>query len=148
MARPFQSRNNQVQVEIDTRRLNQILRDLPGNARAAVATIAHEIEGQAKVSMGEEKHGEVYLVQGGIEHQASAPGEAPAMDTGNLVNSIQVEMTGPAAAVVYTNVEYALYLEFGTIDMEPRPFLQPAVDAVTEAVAQDPARYFADVVGG
>ncbi len=146
MARPF--RNRAVTVEIDTRRLNQILRELPGNARSAVATIAHEVEAKAKVSMGTEKHGESYAVGGVAPHQASAPGEAPAIDTGNLVNSIQVELTGPAAAVVYTNVEYAPYLEFGTIDMEPRPFLQPAVDAVTAAVAQDPARYFADVVGG
>jgi phage gpG-like protein len=146
MTSPLRSR--EVHVEINTRRLNQILRDLPGNAHNAVATIAREIEGKAKISIGEEKHGAIYLVQGGIEHQASAPGEAPAIDTGNLVNSIQVEMTGPAAAVVFTNVEYAPYLEFGTIEIAPRPFLQPAVDAITEAVAQDPRRYFREVVEG
>ncbi len=148
MARPFQSRSNNVQVTVNTSRLNQILRDLPGNQRAAVKRLAFEIEGKAKASMGQEKHGEVYLRPGGIEHRASAPGEAPAIDTGNLVNSIATELTGPASAVVFTNVEYAPYLEFGTKDIAPRPFLQPAVEAVTAALERDPRSYFEDVVGG
>lgn len=147
MARPFQSRGNSVQVDVDTRRLNRILRSLPGNRRAAIDRIAKEIEGKAKASMGAEKHGETYYVQG-KEHIASAPGEAPAIDTGNLVNSIRSEMLNDQTGIVFTNVEYAPYLEFGTSDMAPRPFLQPAVDAVTTAVERNPSRYFGDVVTG
>lgn len=34
------------------------------------------------------------------------------------------------AVRVGTNVNYASFLEFGTVDMDPRPFLRPAIDFV------------------
>lgn len=61
----------------------------------------------------------------------SAPGEAPAVDTGRLRASIthRIEHDGDeSAAYVGTNVEYAPYLEFGTIRMAPRPFMVPAIE--------------------
>lgn len=63
-------------------------------------------------------------------HQASAPGEAPATDTGNLVNSVQTRRTGDLAAEVSASAEYGAALEFGTEDghIAPRPFLGPALD--------------------
>lgn len=60
-------------------------------------------------------------------HTASAPGEAPATDTGRLANSIQADIQGKQATV-FTNTEYAPWLEFGTQDMEPRPFMFPAME--------------------
>lgn len=65
------------------------------------------------------------------KHRASAPGEAPASDTGYLVNSIRtrydvVALTG----TVVVGAEYGRFLEFGTQNMEPRPFLRPALDTV------------------
>ena len=60
-------------------------------------------------------------------HKASAPGEAPATDTGLLANSIQADIEG-RQATVFTNTEYAPWLEFGTQDMEPRPFMFPAME--------------------
>ena len=60
-------------------------------------------------------------------HKASAPGEAPATDTGRLANSIQADIQGKQATV-FTNTEYAPWLEFGTQDMEPRPFMFPAME--------------------
>ena len=64
-------------------------------------------------------------------HQASAPGEAPATDTGNLANSIQTQMTGQLSAEVAVASECGAALEFGTEDgqIAPRPFLGPALDA-------------------
>lgn len=61
-------------------------------------------------------------------HQASAPGEAPASDTGFLVNnrSIKVDTLTLRASLTF-HAEYALYLEFGTDRMEPRPFARPAL---------------------
>jgi HK97 gp10 family phage protein len=65
-------------------------------------------------------------------HQASAPGEAPATDTGTLVSSIEskveVGWLDIASAVVWTEKPYAKWLEFGTTRMEPRPFFTPAVE--------------------
>jgi len=61
------------------------------------------------------------------KHRASAPGEAPATDTGRLANSIQADIQGKQATV-FTNLEYAPWLEFGTQEMEPRPFMVPAME--------------------
>jgi len=72
------------------------------------------------------RSGRVYIRAGRIHH-ASAPGEPPAIDTGNLINSIQVEPTR-TGAVVYSTSEYAPHLEFGTVKMGARPFFQPAVE--------------------
>ena len=60
-------------------------------------------------------------------HRASAPGQAPATDTGRLVSSISQERTGHAEAEVGSTVEYSKFLEFGTRDMDERPWLRPAV---------------------
>lgn len=88
---------------------------------------ARVVETHAKVSMAGSKHGRTYT-RGNREHTASAPGEAPAIDIGNLVSSIQVLEATPIHAVVGTAAEYAEHLEFGTSRMEPRPFLRPALD--------------------
>jgi HK97 gp10 family phage protein len=60
-------------------------------------------------------------------HRASAPGEAPATDTGRLVGSINASVEGKTAEVV-ADTEYATWLEFGTQDMGARPFMAPAVE--------------------
>lgn len=79
-------------------------------------------------------------------HRASAPGQPPAIWTGQLYASISKQRTGPTSGAVYTGVEHARYLEYGThkrgklkrsktgqflgghIDagMRPRPFMRPA----------------------
>jgi HK97 gp10 family phage protein len=60
----------------------------------------------------------------------SAPGQPPAIDTGNLANSITEQMTGPGEGEVDVGAEYGIYLEMGTAKMAPRPFLAPAVETV------------------
>lgn len=63
--------------------------------------------------------------------QRSAKLRAP-VDTGALRNSINTTVTehvgGGASAEVGPEVDYAPFLEFGTVRMEPRPFLGPAFD--------------------
>ena len=69
--------------------------------------------------------------QGGREyaHTASAPGDAPNTDTGALVKSIAVEPQQPELEMfIGSGLEYAPYLEYGTKRMQPRPWLQPALD--------------------
>lgn len=95
-------------------------------ANQAVRSTIADIEGRAKTSMTGPKTGLLYHRPGGKAHQASAPGEPPAVDTGNLMNSLQSEMTGATSGVVYTVAEYAPALEMGSVRMEARPFLTPA----------------------
>src|SRR5262245_7162584 len=73
------------------------------------------------------KTGRIYTRRG-VEHQASAPGEAPATDTGRLVNSITTEYDEQnLSGKVSANTEYAEYLEYGTARMDARPFMRPAL---------------------
>lgn len=82
------------------------------------------------------KTGRIYPRRG-IEHQASAPGEAPASDTGRLVNSIRTSYdVAKLTAYISADANYAGYLEFGTQKMEPRPFLRPALANVRDRVQQ------------
>lgn len=76
---------------------------------------------------GTNSKGKDYLSVGAKLHRASAPGEAPAVDTGNLTNSVEVRMTGKTTAEITFTAEYAAALEFGGAHVAPRPFLGPSV---------------------
>lgn len=106
--------------------------------RTAQGAVAH-----AKVSMAEPKSGRTYP-RGAVRrgkgekrrvvayrfHRASAPGEAPAIDTGHLVNSFFTKKLGRLVRIIGVNAEYAAALEFGTERIAPRPYLRPALNAV------------------
>lgn len=72
------------------------------------------------------KSGRIYK-RGDGYHQASAPGEAPASDSGRLAGDVSMSIKGLVARVG-TNVEYGRYLEFGTMNILERPWLRPALD--------------------
>ena len=72
---------------------------------------------------------EIALEAIGQQGEANAKFEITAMgavDTGNLRNSI-THTTDDDAAYVGTNVEYAGYVEFGTVKMPARPYLENAL---------------------
>ena len=62
------------------------------------------------------------------EHRASAPGQAPASDTGNLVSKIIVRQKSQDVTSVESNANYSAFLEYGTSKMQPRPFMLPAFE--------------------
>lgn len=81
------------------------------------------------------RSGRTYLGDG-VVHQASAPGEPPASDTGELAASIEIDegdRTTAASAklgvYVTATADYAAPLELGTSITAPRPFLAPALRA-------------------
>jgi HK97 gp10 family phage protein len=116
-----------------TEELKRALREFGLQADRKIADIvrgtAQNVRSHAiKAVQRGRKSGEVYeKYQPKRTHRASAPGQAPATDTGALVRSIQADIRGRSAEVA-ANVDYAVYLEFGTQDMEPRPFLFPALE--------------------
>lgn len=59
-------------------------------------------------------------------HRASAPGEAPANDSGDLISSAIAKSSGVTGTVTFGE-DYASALEYGTFRMAPRPYLGPAV---------------------
>jgi HK97 gp10 family phage protein len=75
-----------------------------------------------RLILGTPKTGHIYG-----DHQASAPGEPPASDTGRLIRSVDVRhKPGTATAIVGVGAEHAKYLEFGTAQMAARPAFRPA----------------------
>ena len=124
-------------VKIVKTNVKEVLESLSGDQLGrAVMAGAFVLETKIKVSMSASSHsGKMYA-----GHRASAPGETPAVDTGNLVNSIKSELVSSsdtdAWANVGTGVEYAEYLEFGTSRMEARPFMRPAYDENVEQITE------------
>ena len=61
------------------------------------------------------------------------------VDTGKLRASITTEV-GNLEAEVGTNVEYALYVEFGTSKQSAQPFMRPALDKAITQLNRDMAK--------
>jgi len=64
-----------------------------------------------------------------VTHKASAAGEYPATDTGFLASNISskvslVELEG----VVTSSAPYSKHLEYGTTNMQARPFMFPSLE--------------------
>jgi len=65
----------------------------------------------------------------GKPHQASAPGEPPAVDTGELRQSVRWTIEGSGTEVtgtVGTKKKHGKMLEFGTTKIKARPWLHPS----------------------
>lgn len=66
------------------------------------------------------------LTRIGLSAEGYAKKECP-VDTGNLRNSITHEVVQSEKAVyIGTNVEYAAYVELGTVRTKAKPYLKPA----------------------
>ena len=93
------------------------------------------VEGEAKKSIASgNKSGRTYM-RGGKPHTASASGEAPATDTGKLIEGITTKVKTEGTKVIgqiiansFNVTPYAKDLEFGTTNMRPRPYMQPALE--------------------
>lgn len=63
-----------------------------------------------------------------VTHQASAPGEPPAADTGTLAREIQVSYDLPRlTGIINAGAGYSAALEWGTNRIAARPFMRPAL---------------------
>lgn len=84
------------------------------------------------------KTGTIKTFKGMKAHQASAVGEAPAVDTGRLISSIMPvtkQETGHATIAVMCN--YAEALDKGVPGrMRPRPFSEPAIEKARPVIVQ------------
>lgn len=90
-----------------------------------IRAASQEAESLTKNILSQPGRGKIYD-RGNFEHRASAPGDAPAPDTGRLRNSVSHDVVATqngAKGTVSVNTEYAAALELGTENIEPRPYL-------------------------
>jgi phage gpG-like protein len=99
-------------------------------SKAVVATALEALTDVRKAIQGPPKTGREYPrgANGDKIHRASAPGEAPATDTGALVSSTYLSRIDDTTQAIGSRLDYAFFLEFGTLRMEPRPSWVPAAE--------------------
>lgn len=102
---------------------------LPNIVRNAVLEALHEMAERTKeeiikiITTGS-RTGKVYSRNGRM-HVASAAGEPPANDTGELVSSVYGEVDSDSLTMeAGADAAHAKWLEFGNERIEPRPFLR------------------------
>jgi len=126
-----------MEVRIKVRNLERVLKslntlgkDMLPEFREVIMGGAQQIRGEAIQSIQTgSKSGIVYQKYNPKrEHRASAPGESPASDTGNLVSKIKVKQKTKDRVWVESNADYSAYLEYGTSKMQPRPYMLPAFE--------------------
>lgn len=107
--------------------LKRLRQKIPDALRDVIRGIAYDVRNSAMTAITSgPKTGHTYK-RGGVSHQASAPGEAPASDTGDLLDHITVAAR-PRYTDVGAEVLHGLYMEEGTKTVEPRPWLLPSYE--------------------
>ena len=98
--------------------------------KAVAATALEALTDVRRAIQGPPKTGREYPrgANGEKIHRASAPGEAPATDTGALVSSTYFTKVDDYTSAIGSRLDYAFWLEFGTLRMEPRPSWVPAAE--------------------
>ena len=115
-------------------RTQAVLRDYEGDLRALVGRAANLVRNTAVQSINQgAKSGVIYEKYNPRRtHRASAAGEPPATDTGQLVRSITMSVEGTegeVVGVIRASAPYAAMLEFGTSNIAPRPYMQPGLES-------------------
>lgn len=122
-----------VKASVDVKINDKMIKDMLKLAEADVLDSADKLkETMVKSIASGAKSGNTYT-RNGMSHQSSAPGQPPANDTGNLVESIKVEKKKDFS-IVKIDADYAGYLEYGTSKMRPRPFILPAITKIKKAL--------------
>ena len=126
-----------MQINIRVKNLKQAMAKLKNLEKDLEPDFQEVVKGGAQLIRGEAiksiqsgaKSGIVYEKYNPRRtHRASAPGQAPASDTGNLVSKITVRQDGQNKTNVESNAHYSAFLEYGTSKMEARPFMLPAFE--------------------
>lgn len=92
------------------------------------------------------RSGRIYRRRG-VTHKASGPGEPPAPDTGNLMRNIDTSVDAQKlTGNVNFGTKYSRHLEYGTVNMAPRPFARPAVENKKATIQADIASEISDAL--
>lgn len=113
-----------VKVTVEYNKLGRIAARMSKNLDEKLGETARDVIERAQQKM--------YNSPRGGEGGHSAPGEPPAVQSGDLVNSAFVQRLGAGKWVAGFAAEHATHMEYGTIFVEPRPFFRITVWEVEE----------------
>lgn len=126
---------------------NGIRRGLQKSGMDIAGKVGQANDGLIKQDMNSPKSGKAYNVnigrmgrrlrRGGRIHIASAPGEAPAPITGKLRKSVYFLVQGSNQLRIGANTSYAKFLEEGTRNMAPRPYLKKNIDKSRQSIEKN-----------
>ncbi len=133
-----------------TNNISGVIKEINDHIKERMADACVAVRLKAIDSMKEPKHGVVYTTYffsaGGKvipigtrwkPHQASAPGEAPAIDTGELAQSINIRVSDDGGTgEVGTDKKHGLYMEYGTSRVAARPWLKPAFESSLDKIKE------------
>jgi HK97 gp10 family phage protein len=124
-------------VQDATKAIEKVKEDLENNMQEVLLGGGQLIRGEAIRSIQQgAKSGKTYKRYNPTRtHKASAPGEAPASDTGFLVSNIRVKDEKDLVQV-RSEASYSKFLEYGTSKMLPRPFMFPASEKSKPKIAE------------
>lgn len=124
------------------KQLNNAAKTMEKNRDMAVKEATLRLHQEAIVIVSENKGGSIqkrYKPKRFV--MASKPNTPPHTDRGELRKSIKFNYKN-GIGQVGSNLKYAAWLEFGTSDMEPRPWLSVAVKNVAQDVADIFKKWF------
>ncbi len=117
------------------KKLQKLPLDMRAGIGTALAISVVELDAYAKQKIsGGGRSGRTYRRRT-VTHQASAPGEFPKSDTGQLVSSLFFRIAANKLGAFFgTKLAYGRYLEFGTSRMRARPWLRPTLKANADRI--------------
>ncbi|MFW5855780.1 MAG: HK97-gp10 family putative phage morphogenesis protein [Bacillota bacterium] len=119
-----------IEMKINSK-VNEVMKKIDSEQKKRAKKAGLEAESDVKEKLTGDRSGRTYKIPGTNKtYTASSPGEPPAQRTGETRGSISHEVRkekGGYGAYTGSPLERAPMLEFGTKNMEPRPFLKPTL---------------------
>lgn len=118
----------EIGVRIIKNDLPQLINILPSELDKRINALAEHGVTIVKTSMESSPAGGRTSSRGSRTHTSAIPGNPPRPDTATLINSIMSQRVRTMVHRIYTQVEYARYLEFGSARWDSGvtfPFMGP-----------------------
>lgn len=132
------ARNTSI-VKLDVRKLNRIIRNLPGNTSEAIASVAFSIERKAKMKAPVDTGALRASIYTRVGTRKDGFQQAAAAAKSREPNAELHELPQPEnnqTAHVGPSTNYGIWVEYGTHRMAAQPFLTPAVREVESELAR------------
>ena len=135
--------------------LSQVAPQIEDNMNKSIKLCCEKVRSDIQESMAktERDMSKTYFTNNKTKaHHPSLPGNPPAPDTGNLRNSIRYEVHSEGSEIygvvgsTQKDPDYAVFTEYGTNKMAPRPWLRPAMQKNNEWIRKSIANAVANTL--